>query len=207
MAHAFATAGSTKIAIMGRRELPLRDTAQALKVEFPALQILSCQVDVRDKAQVDEAFASVAKSFGSIDIFLSNAGYVTSGNAPVSELDVDDTWMAFETHVKGCIHVAQAFSRTANKSSAVVVDTSSIVAVLPPWPGAAGYTASKLAASKIWEFFSLENPGIRVVSIQPGQIETDMAKKIGLTGVDDGESFLRRFSNPGIVLLSNTTRS
>ena len=207
MAHAFATAGSTKIAIMGRREQPLEDTAQALKVEFPNLEILSCKVDITDKAQVDEAFSSVAKAFGSIDIFLSNAGYVPSGYAPVSELDVDDTWRAFETHVKGCIHVAQAFSRTANKSSAVVIDTSSVVAVLPPWPGAAGYTASKLAASKIWEFFSLENPDIRVVSIQPGQIETDMAKKVGLTGVDDSEYFLGQFSNRYSILLSNTEYS
>lgn len=70
-----------------------------------------------------------------------------------------------------------------------MVETSSIVIAVPPWPSAAAYTASKLAATKIWDFYRVENPSTRVISIQPGQIMTDMAKKMGMEfeNPDDGE--------------------
>jgi NAD(P)-dependent dehydrogenase (short-subunit alcohol dehydrogenase family) len=148
---------------------------------------LVCSTDITVKAQVDATFDSVHGKFGSIDVLINNAGFVPSGADPVSTLDMNDTWAAFEINVKGSLHVAQAFSRTASET-AVVVDTSSVVAVLSPWPGSAGYTSSKLASAKIWEFYAVENPKTRVVSIQPGQIETDMAKKIGIeVSFDDGK--------------------
>lgn len=184
-------AGSRKISILGRRQAPLEQTAKDLEKEFPGLRVLTYIADVSNKAQVDACFDSVAKEFGPIDVLINNAGYVTAA-ATVNELDIDDAWTAFETHTKGSMIVAQAFGRTARKSEAFVVETSSIVAILPAFPGSAAYTASKLAATKIWAFFGAENPAIRVVSIQPGQIETDMARKIGVKGRDDGKLGMAR---------------
>jgi NAD(P)-dependent dehydrogenase (short-subunit alcohol dehydrogenase family) len=104
-------------------------------------------------------------------------------------MDPDSSWTAFEVHAKGSILVAQAFSRTKNQKASFVVDTSSIVIAVPPWPASAAYTASKMAATKIWDFYRVENPSTRVVSMQPGQILTDNAKKIyaGFKDLDHGE--------------------
>lgn len=91
-------------------------------------------------------------------------------------MDPDDSWTL-------------AFSRTKNQSEYFVVETSSIVIAVPPWPAAAAYTASKLAAAKIWDLFRVENPSTRVIRMQPGQIMTDMAKNTGMefANPDDGE--------------------
>ncbi|KAH7311352.1 putative short-chain dehydrogenase [Stachybotrys elegans] len=194
MARAFAAAGSTQIALFGRREKPLQDTAKELESNFPGLQVLTYSVDVTVKAQVDTAFDFVHSKFGPIDVLMSNAGYVPTGLDPISKLDVEDVWTAFEINVKGSLHVAQAFSRTSRESGAVVVDTSSVVAVLPPWPGAVGYTSSKLASAKVWEFYSAENPETRVVSIQPGTVATDMAEKVGVKGPFDDADLASHFS-------------
>lgn len=136
---------------------------------------------------MDAAFDSVSQSFGGkVDVLVSNAGYINTASA-LHDVDTEDAWWAFEVHVRGTIHVAQAFRRVASDKGAVVVDMSSIVAILPAFPQAGPYTASKLAATKLWAYFGVENPGIRVVSIQPGRIETDMTKKIGVTGLDHGK--------------------
>lgn len=89
--------------------------------------------------------------------------------------------------MKGSIYTAQAFARTVRKDHAVIIDVSSIAAIMPPIPNGASYSASKLAATRIWEYHAAENPNHYVVSIQPGQIETDMARSIGLKGADHGK--------------------
>lgn len=143
-----------------------------------------CVADISKKDQVDVAFDLVTKNFGPIDVFVDNAASIST--EPVTELDNDGAWAVFETNMKGSIYTARAFSRTARKDHAVVIDVSSIAAIMPPIPGGAAYSTSKLAASKIWEYFAAENPKYRIVSIQPGQIETEMAKSIGLKGPDHG---------------------
>lgn len=70
------------------------------------------------------------QKFGPIDILINNAGYISSGT--VSDMDPDDSWTAFEIHVKGSILVSQAFSRTKNERQSFVVETSSIVIAVPP---------------------------------------------------------------------------
>lgn len=142
--------------------------------------------NVSNKAQVDTAFNLAYEQFGPIDVLVDNAGAV-SPSSEVADMEIEEGWAVFETNTKGSILVAQAFKRAARKDRAVVIDISSVVVMLPAFPGAAAYTASKLASTKIWNFFGAENPSIRVVSIQPGQIETEMARKIGMKGQDDGK--------------------
>ena len=124
-----------------------RLSVQELEKDFPGLKVLTCSVDVTVKTQVDAAFDRIQKTFGPIDVLMSNAGYVPSGADPVSITDVGDSWATFEINVKGAMLVAQAFSRTARESEAVVVDTSSIVAILPPWPSVSGSLCMELSSS------------------------------------------------------------
>ena len=155
-----------------------------------------------DHTQVDASFNTVVKEFGAIDILISNAGYVTAVG-PISDVAPEDVWTAFEVHARGNFNVARVFGRTASQNGAVAIHTSSIAAVLPAFPGASAYTASKLAANKIWDYFAVENPGIRVVSFQPGTVHTAMADKIGIQGEDDGK--LMTVSPPSPVKLDHSS--
>ncbi|CAH0032702.1 unnamed protein product [Clonostachys rhizophaga] len=179
IARSFAVAGSKKIAIIGRRPKPLEDTARQLQAGFPELKVVVQSADITNQEQVNQAFDAIVKEFGTIDVLASNAG-VVSGAGTINELDVEEAWKTFEGIVKGNLLVARAFSRVASKQGAVVVHTSSVCAALRAFPGSVAYTASKIAATKIWDYFGVENPGIRVVSIQPGQIQTTMADELGI---------------------------
>lgn len=94
---------------------------------------------------------------------MDNAGYISVELA--TELDSDGAWAVFATNMSGSIYTVWAFSRTERRDHAVVIDVSSIAAIIPPIHGGAAYSASKLAATNIWECFAAENPSHRVVSI------------------------------------------
>ncbi|KEY68303.1 hypothetical protein S7711_07050 [Stachybotrys chartarum IBT 7711] len=190
VARSFAAAGSKKIAILGRRREPLEKLATDLESEFAGLEVLVTSADVTNEAEVDAAFKKASKQFGPIDILVNNAGYAPTFGA-ITELDVAEAWIAFETNVKGSLLVARAFERAANKMEAIVIETSSIVAIMPPYVGSVSYTASKLAATKVWSFFGAENPQVRVIHVQPGQVQTDMADSIGLKNLPDHAKFLK----------------
>lgn len=165
----------------------MEQTARDLESSFPGLKVLAIPTDITKKDQIDTAFERVQSTFGRVNVLVSNAGFIGTPG-PLHDMDPDEVWWAFEVHVKGTLHVLQAFRKVAAEKDAVVVDVSSIVAVLPAYPMASAYTASKMASTKLWEYFKVENPSIRVVSIQPGRIYTNMAVKLGIDGLDDSKN-------------------
>ena len=82
-ARSFLDAG-WRVALLGRREEALRETAGDR-----AALILSC--DVSDPAQVDAAFARIARDWGRIDALFNNAGMSVPA-APIDEIAVQD-WL------------------------------------------------------------------------------------------------------------------
>lgn len=148
--------------------------------------MLVIPTDITSKTQVDAAFDVIKTTFGVVNVLVSNAGFIQTP-AAVQDSDPEDAWWSFEVHVRGVLNVIQAFKRVIADEGAVVIDVSSIVAVLPAYPMAGAYTASKMAGTKLWEYFGVENPGVRVVSIQPGRIYTNMSKKLGIKGLDHGK--------------------
>lgn len=185
-ARAFAAAGSTQIVILGRTVSPLEETARNLESTFPKLKVLAIPTDLTKKDQVDGAFELIKSTFNHVDVLVSNAGFLHTPSA-IHDTETEEAWWSFEVHVRGTVHVIQAFKKVMAQEGAVVVDVSSIVAVLPAYPMAGAYTASKMAGTKLWEYFGVENPKTRVVSIQPGNIYTAMAIKLGSKGLDDSK--------------------
>jgi NAD(P)-dependent dehydrogenase (short-subunit alcohol dehydrogenase family) len=56
------------------------------------------------------------------------------------------------------------------------------------FPGFSAYTASKIATTRFFDYLQAENPELHVVNIHPGQVVTDMARKVGMTTpIDSGE--------------------
>jgi NADP-dependent 3-hydroxy acid dehydrogenase YdfG len=129
--RAFAAAGSTKIAVMARREENLRVTKNDIERRFAGTEILTLATDITNRQQFDDAFAKVAEAFGKIDIFVSAAGYLADPAAVLApECDLDNWWLAFNTNVLGVVQSARAFARHA-AAAAVVLNISSCAATVP----------------------------------------------------------------------------
>jgi NADP-dependent 3-hydroxy acid dehydrogenase YdfG len=171
--HAFAAAGSTEIAILGRRQMKLSETAQTIQTAVPSTKILTLSTDVTDTASVNTAFGEILRAFGRIDVLVNNAGAI-SAFTPVATSDLADWWTAYKTNVKGSLIVAQAFLRTASKKSFLLNITTGLVHMPVMIPGMSSYVSSKLAAAKLFDYIASENPHVHVVHLQPGAIKTDL---------------------------------
>ena len=211
IAHAFAAAGASIVAITGRTQSSLDSTAASIEKQYPKAKVLTFAVDVVDGPGVNAAFASVKEASPhkqGVDICIVNAGYLpspapltppsASASAEDSSREQQDWWKAFETNVLGAYVTTRAFLANMHvKSSSghpepVLIDvTTAGVCFFPPLPAFSGYIASEVARSRFFESVGAENPDVRVVNFHPGSVGTDMGKKAAAAGLelpqDDGK--------------------
>jgi glucose 1-dehydrogenase len=135
--------------------------------------------DVGDKSAVDALIAATVEEFGGLDIMLSNAAVLHTGDfLDISEEELDDT---IRINLKGFFLTGQAAGRhmAAIGKGGVIINMSSINAVTAI-PKASPYVVCKGGVNQLTKVMalSLADKGIRVNAIGPGTILTDMAKKI-----------------------------
>ena len=191
IAHAFATAGSTKIAIIGRTESTLVSTKKDVEAKHAGVKVLTFVADIVDAAAVNKAFEGTKKAFGPIDILVSNAGYLPDV-VPMVKADVNEFWKGFEINVKGSLVVAQAFAANSAEKSVLISVNTGGAHVPPMMAGMGAYAVSKIANSKLMDYFGMENPNIRVMTVHPGVIKSAMNDKSMEAGLvlpyDDSKS-------------------
>ena len=186
-ALAFANAGASKIAVIGRREELLRNTKKDVEVAVPGTSVLVVQGDISDSESVTKAFGNIKNELGEIDILVCAAGYLSQFD-PLKRADAKEWWRGFEINVLGAFNCTRAFLEVA-ASHAILVDISTCVVHMPAMASASSYVSSKLAATKVYETFGAENPNIEVVHIHPGVVYSELNVKSGVTATDDGNCF------------------
>jgi NAD(P)-dependent dehydrogenase (short-subunit alcohol dehydrogenase family) len=176
-AAAFIEAEAKTVILIGRTEATLKAAQAELSLKGSNL-VNYYLADTTDPVAIEKAFSATVQRYGKMDVLVNNAGYL-SVHKPLAESPLDDYWKGFEINIKGPIVTSQAFLKVA-KPGATLINVSSGAAMLPYIPSYSGYSASKLASCKIMEYLQQENPELRVFNLQPGIIETNMAKKSGL---------------------------
>lgn len=170
-ARAFMAAG-WDVALMGRRQGPLEETAQGSGA-------LIVTADVGNPAQVDAAFAQIKASWGRLDVLFNNAGR-SAPAAPIDEIPVDQ-WLAVNSaNITGmflCARAAFGLMRHQSPQGGRIINNGSISAHVPR-PGSAPYTMSKHAVTGLTRTLGLDG---RAFNIACGQIDignalTDMAQ-------------------------------
>jgi NAD(P)-dependent dehydrogenase (short-subunit alcohol dehydrogenase family) len=190
IANSFALSGATKISILGRTESSLLSTKQELEAQHPALKILTFVADITDQPAVQHAFETTKKIFGPVDILIGNAGYMPDA-APLATTDLDKWMTGLDINVRGNLILYQAFLSNSSPNP-TLLHVSTAAANFPALPGGlSAYAVSKLAASKMSDYFAAENPNVRVMTVHPGTPDTSMNRKSADVGLvmpfDDSE--------------------
>jgi len=140
-------------------------------------------MDVTRRESVVAALDLIGERMGTIDAVINNAGITNTARA----LDVSfDTWNAvLDTNLTGAWIVAQETARrmVAAKRGGSIVNVTSILASRVAG-GVAPYAASKAALRQLTRSLALEFAqfGIRVNSLAPGYIVTELNREFLLSG-------------------------
>jgi NAD(P)-dependent dehydrogenase (short-subunit alcohol dehydrogenase family) len=138
---------------------------------------IAVQADCSNSAQVAAMVDRVAEEFGRIDVLVSNAGILR--RTPFLEITEEEWDWIMDVNLKGCFLVGQAAARRMVKQKGDVIINVSSVGAVNPGLNVAHYNTSKAGVSQLTRnmAFELAGHGIRVNSLCPGLIETDINRK------------------------------
>lgn len=154
--------------------------AEAISEEF-GVQSYGRRVDVTDQAAVAEAFKAVRKQLGVPRVLVTAAGIEINGDSV--KVTAEQWRKVIDVNLSGTFFSAQAFGdgllNAGTSGSAIfIASMSGSIVNVPQW--AASYNASKAAVAHLGRSLAVEwaASGIRVNSISPGYVLTDLTQAI-----------------------------
>lgn len=180
-ARAFAAEGN-RLILTARREEKLIKLRDEL-VNAAGVHIV--QLDVRDRAAVEGAVASLSEEFRNIDVLVNNAG-LALGLEPSHKVAMEDWEVMVDTNIKGLMYCTRAIlPGMVDRKCGHVVNISSTAASWP-YPGGNAYGGTKAFVSQFSRNLRADLLGtrVRVTCIEPGMAETEFSN-VRFKGNDD----------------------
>ena len=132
-------------------------------------------VDITDHAALARATAGITR----LDVLVHCAGVLTT--APVSETTGDMWRQVLETNLIAAGELTRLLLPALRAAAGCVVFVNSTVARRCSTPGVAAYAASKFGLGVLADCLRREEAdhGVRVSSVYPGRVDTDMQRGLG----------------------------
>lgn len=175
----------------------VQESAKWLCKEY-GVETMGTQTDVTDPVQVEEMCSSIAEMMGRIDVAFCNAGI--SINVPAEEMTYEQWRKVIDINLTGVFLTATAAGRyMIRQGGGSIINTASMSGhiVNIPQPQVA-YNASKAGVIMLTKSLAVEwaDKNVRVNSISPGYIMTDLIEGHELIPVWTGMSPLKRMGKP-----------
>ena len=167
-----------------------------LKNEFNNIDIFKADVSKREEVKILVEYT--LNKYGKIDVLVNNAGI---DNEKLFQDITDEDWQnVINTNLYSVFCVTQeVVNNMIHNKSGCIINISSIYAI-QGGPCAVAYTASKAGIDGITKSLAKElgPSNIRVNSIAPGFIDTDMNKKYKTSEINDikNETPLQKIGRP-----------
>lgn len=174
VALALADAGAS--VVIAGRDIQALEQTQAMVQEHGAVGLVQT-CDVTDSAAVQEMFAWVRATLGTVDILVNNAGITAS--IKFTELD-DQTWdQIMRVNVTGAFYCCRAAVPGMIERGAGRIINIASIAALSGIPYSSAYSASKHALLGLTRSLALELARHRITAnaVCPGWVETDMMQR------------------------------
>ncbi|HEY0869366.1 MAG TPA: SDR family NAD(P)-dependent oxidoreductase, partial [Acidothermaceae bacterium] len=136
-------------------------------------------LDVRDQEAVATEFEQIAQTYGAIDILVTCAGVVS--HKPTADVTEADWRFVLDTNLDGTFWCARAAVKQMQRKNTrgAIVTIGSMSGLIVNFPQMqASYNASKAAVHSLTASLAAEyaESGIRINSVAPGYIMTEMTK-------------------------------
>ncbi|KAM9865935.1 3-alpha-(or 20-beta)-hydroxysteroid dehydrogenase [Leucobacter aridicollis] len=135
-------------------------------------------LDVRDEQQWTAAVDAAVAAFGAVDVLVNNAGIANA--APIEHLTLEKWDAVIGVNLTGVFLGCRAVVPTMKRQGSGSIINISSVEGMRGSPGLHGYTASKFGVRGLSASLAVElgPAGIRVNSVHPGYIATQMSARI-----------------------------
>ena len=163
-------------------------------------------LDVSDETAIRALVEHTEREQGPIDLFVSNAGYVTVGGLETPNTDLQRMW---EVHVLAHLYAARAVvPRMIEQGGGYLLNTASAAGLLTQI-GSMAYAVTKHAAVALSEWIAVTygRKGIRVSVLCPQAVATnigpnspDADKLLGGPGVASGDGVLTSAQVADVVM-------
>jgi NAD(P)-dependent dehydrogenase (short-subunit alcohol dehydrogenase family) len=178
-ALAFGRAGY-KVAATMRSPTRAPELANVAARENLAITVSTMDVDA--DASVKDAIPRIVKEMGPIDVLVNNAGIERTGS--VEELPLAECRALMETNYFGVIRCVQAVvPAMRQRRSGCIINVASVAGHISLSPLGA-YAATKFALEALSEALAQEvrSSNVHVAIVEPGIIDTPLARHIGVAG-------------------------
>ena len=163
-----------RIVMGARRTERLEELTAALTAEGGAARYRALDVTKRGDVAAFIAFAKA--EFGNVDVLINNAGVMPL--SVMADLKVEEWDRMIDVNIRGVLHgIAAVLPGMKARGKGQIVNVASIGAHVVV-PTGAVYCATKYAVWAISEGLRQENPDIRVTTISPGVVATELGNDI-----------------------------
>lgn len=176
-ALAFGKAGYKVFATMRNPEKAI-ELKEKIKAE--SLPISIAAMDVDSDESVQQCIGGILQENGSIDVLVNNAGIEYHGS--IEDLTMADFKSIMETNYFGALRCIKALLPLMRKNrNGCIINVASVAGKISSSPLGA-YAASKFALEAVSEALAQEvkSFNIRVAIVEPGIIDTAMARNISI---------------------------
>lgn len=148
------------------------------KIKGLGRKAIAIEADVANESDVQRMMKEVVDHFGSIDILVNNAGIVF--DVPIFEKTVEQWERTLKVNLIGTFLCTKyAVPHMKGRNGASIVNISSTNGINTHYPESADYDTSKAGVISLTKNLAQElAPDIRVNSVAPGWIDTDMNKDL-----------------------------
>ena len=181
-AEAMAAEGAA-VLLLARGADGITTLATRLRKGGAQAEAMTC--DVSEYSQVQAAVGRAHEAFGQIDVLINNAG-VIEPIGPMATTDPRAWAHAADVNFKGVFFGMRAVLPAMRAQGSGVIVNLGSGAAHNPLEGWSHYCAAKAATDMLTRCAHLENRGrgVRVFSLSPGTVATDMQRTIRASGIN-----------------------
>ena len=148
------------------------------------------QLDVADEQSISDVAEYVEDTCGRLDVLINNAGIMIEENHKIMDMELEDLHKTMATNLYGPLMLTRTMLPFFKDSKdARVINVSSRMGQLSGMEGGhAAYRISKTALNALTVVMAkeLEDEGIRVNTICPGWVHTDMGGPNANKSIEEG---------------------
>lgn len=180
----FAHEGATHLYLLDFSPENLPELKSTIENSYPDVKVTTIQADAANETAIAAVCEQALQDEGRLDVFFANAGFAS--NKALPDLTAEGFMESMRVNALSCFLAVKygsdammktSASRGKNVSGGSIILTAS-VAGLRSGAGTIDYSASKAAVNSIAKtsVYQLQKTDIRVNTICPGLIETNMTK-------------------------------